>query len=650
MSSSAPIDTSSSAGEVAAEPVPTPVRDWLTARPGRPVLVAALAILGLQVLVRGWLGFRGYFYLDDFAFTGRAATSSVFDHSYLLLSYNNHLMPGSFAWVWVLTKLAPLNFGVVTAVELVLQLVLGVVFLRLLRALFGTRPAILVPFVVGTLSAISLPAFLWWAAALNQLPEQIAMVTALLYQVRYLQTGRRRSGVYGALAVLGGLLFSEKSLFIVPLVVAFTLLYGGAGGPWRRVVILCRRHALVWLAYLVVVVPYTAYYLAAVPSPTRAGADGAALGQLATESYGHALIPGLLGGPWTWRAIGAAGALAGPGDFARVLAVIGFAAIVVTTVALRRRAVLGWALAFGYSVMNLTVLAVSRATFVGPVIGDEYRYVTDLAIVAAIGGALSVLPLAGPWTRGGPVSLPLRGWVQRTAVAPRTRELLAVVPRPREPVVAGLVVIAFAVSATVTSIRYDQYWRVNPARPYLTTLQAQIRAMPKGQVLADQRVPSGVAWALLGDFAFESRIVLAPLPDAEAKFLHAGQTAEDLHVIDDDGRIQPGGIDGVRAEPGPAGACGWRLGPSPVDIVLKPASWPGYWTVRIGYLASDVATATVTAGNTTLPVAFHRGLGSVWFLVTGTVSTVQVSGLSTQATVCTNDVSVGTPVPVPALP
>jgi hypothetical protein len=650
MSSTSSTDTPTSATGVVAEPAPTPVRDWLTARPGRPVVVAGMSILLVQLVVRGWLGFRGYFYLDDFAFTGRAASSAVLDLHYLMLSYNNHLMPGSFAWVWVLTKIAPLNFGVVTSIDIVLQLVLGLVFFRLLRALFGTRPAILVPFVVGTLSAISLPAFLWWAAALNQLPEQIAMVSALLWHVRYLQTGRVRSGVLGAVAVLGGLLFSEKSLFIVPLVVAFTLLYETGGSPWRRIVTSWRRHRLVWGAYLVVLVPYTAYYVLAVPSPARAATDGAALGQLATQSYGHAVIPGLLGGPWTWTPIGAAGALAGPGDFARVLALVAFAAIVIATVAVRRRAALGWAVAFGYSVMNLGVLALSRATFVGPVIGDEYRYVTDLAIVAAIGGALSAFPLAGPWVRGGPLPVPTRDWVLRARTSTRARELWAVLPHPSEWVVAGVLVVSFAVSAGITSIGYDRYWRVNPARPYLTTLQAQIRAMPRGQVLADQRVPSGVAWALLGDYALESRIILSPVPHVAQRFLHAGQTAEDLHVVDGDGRIQRGVIDGVRAVPGPEGDCGWRLGSNPVDIALRPASLPGYWTVRIGYLASAATSASVTAGNTTLTVPFHRGLGSVWFLVTGTVATVDVSGLSTDATVCTNDVSVGTPVPVPATP
>lgn len=635
---------------VPAEPVPTPVRDWLTARPGRPVVVAAAAILALQLVVRGWLGYRGYFYLDDFAFTGRAAASSVLDHHYLLLSYNNHLMPASFAWVWVLTKLAPLNFGVVTSVDIVLQLVLGLVYLRLLRALFGTRPAILVPFAVGTLSAISLPAFLWWAAALNQLPEQLAMVTALLCQVRYLQSGRARRGLLGAVAVLGGLLFSEKSLFIAPLVVAFTVLYESDRGPWGRVVTSWRRHRLVWLGYLLVVVPYTAYYLLAVPSPTRSGADGAALGQLATASFGHAVIPGLLGGPWTWTPIGAAGALAGPHDFARVLALVAFAAIVAGSVAARRRAAWGWALAFGYAVMNLTVLAVSRATFVGPVIGDEYRYVTDVAIVAAIGGALSLLPLAGPWARGGPVTLPTRHWVGRARASTTARELAGALPRVREPVVAGVLVVAFATSATITSIGYDRYWRVNPARPYLTTLQEQLRAIPRGQMLADQRVPGDVAWALLGDYALQSRILLAALPDIGRHFLEPGQTAEDLHVVDQDGRIQRGAIDGVHAAPGPAGDCGWRLGSEPVDITMRPASWPGYWTVRIGYLASAATTATVTAGNTTLTVPFQRGLGSVWFLTSGTVASIQVSGLSSAATVCTNDVSVGTPVPVPVAP
>jgi hypothetical protein len=623
----------------------TPIRDWLTARPGRPVLAGAAAILALQLVLRGWLDFRGFFYLDDFAFTGRAATMSVTDPHYLLLSYNNHVMPGSFAWVWVLTRLAPLSFGPVVVVDLGLQLVLGVVFYRLLRALFGTRPAILVPFAIGMLSPITLPAFLWWAAALNQLPEQIAMVAALLYHVRYLRSGRVRTGVLGAVSVAVGLLFSEKSLFIVPLVVGFTVLYGATGTPWRRVVTLARRHVRVWIAYLVVVVPYTAYYLTEVPSPTRPGADGAALGQLVTQSFAHAILPGLLGGPWTWTPIGVAGALAGPTAFAETLALALFAAIVVLTFALHRRALLGWWLALGYAAMNLTVLAVSRATFVGPVIGDEYRYVTDVAIVAAIGGALSVLQIAGPWANGGPQPLVVRPKVHAWWNTSRMRELRTVLPHPGQGLVAGVLVVAFLVSATVSSLRYDQYWRVNPARPYLTTLRAQLAIAPPDLVLADQNVPAEVAWALLGQYALPSRI-LGPLPDHPA-FLEPGGTTSDLRVIDRGGRIQPAAIYGITATPGQAKNCGWRMGALPVTIPMRrPTDTDGPATARIGYIASADTTGEVTIGTTRLTVPFHRGLGTVWFRTTGQVASVQVSALADDtATVCTNDISVGIPVP-----
>ncbi len=152
----------------------------LIARRAQPVAIVAALLLVAQTAIRAWLGYRGYFFLDDFAFTSRAAKYSLTDlHDYLLQSYNSHLMPGAFAQIWILTKMWPLNFTAVMTVSVVLQVLLGALFYCLLRELFGTRPAILVPFAVFLFTPITLPAFEWWAAALNQLPQQLAMVAAL---------------------------------------------------------------------------------------------------------------------------------------------------------------------------------------------------------------------------------------------------------------------------------------------------------------------------------------------------------------------------------------------------------------------------------------------------------------------------------------
>ena len=347
----------------------------------------AAALVVLQSGLRAWVGYRGYFFLDDFAFTGMAADHSLTDlHGFLLHPYNSHLMPGAFVEVWVLTALWPLNFAAVMTVGVVLQVVVAYAFYRLLTELFGTRPAVLVPFALFLFSPITLPAFVWWAAALNQLPQQLAMITALWCQVRYLRTGRTRIGILGAVATLAGLLFSEKTLLTVPLVAAFTLFWFARGGALRRLSSCWQAHWRVWAAYLVISVPYAGYYLIEVPSPGRSPVSGGDILRLFGSSFGHALDPGLLGGPWTWRPVGFVGALADPGPIGTWVAGFVVAVVAVGSVVWHRHAVFGWLLGIGYALLALGLLAVSRATFIGPLIGDEYRYVTDVAAVAVVGG------------------------------------------------------------------------------------------------------------------------------------------------------------------------------------------------------------------------------------------------------------------------
>ena len=64
---------------------------------------AALILLA-QIALRGWAGYRGYFYLDDFNFTARAAQYGLSPGKFLFRAYNNHLMPGAFVEVWILTE------------------------------------------------------------------------------------------------------------------------------------------------------------------------------------------------------------------------------------------------------------------------------------------------------------------------------------------------------------------------------------------------------------------------------------------------------------------------------------------------------------------------------------------------------------------
>ncbi len=622
-------------------------RDWALARPGRTVGLAAAALLLAQALVRGWIGYRGYFFLDDFAFTGQAAHYPLTAvHDFLFRSYNSHVMPAAFAQVWVLTRLFPLNFPVVMTVNLLLQAGAGYTFYKLLVELFGRRPAILVPLSVFLFSPITLEATVWWAAALNQLPQQWAMAAALLFQVRYLKTGRTRTGLYGVLAVVGGLGFSEKTLLAVPLVAAVTVLWFTGGTAVHRVLTAARSHWRIWAGYLVVVLPYAAAYLVSVPSPARGASTVQDLLQLAGASAGHSLMPGLLGGPWTWHSIGYAGALAAPSTFNAYLAGIVVIGIVGASVAWNRRAALGWVLPVGYAVLDLALLAVSRATFIGPLIGDEYRYVTDVALVAALGGALAVLPIVGSYAAAEPQQLERRAWTEVALAHPQWREIADGIRPPRPASVVAALVLALLASSTYSTVGYDRYWSAIPAKAFVKTVTRELDAAPHGLVLYDKIVPDPVAWALLYPYNLESNF-LRPLRH-QPRYLQVGDSSPTLAVTDDSGHLRLPDIQGIRAMPGPVtNGCGWQLGAQPVTIKLAGTTYPWDWVIRMGYVASADTSAVVRAGETTMTVRLHKGVNEIFMRVVGRISTIGVSALSTPASVCTNDLVIGQVVPRP---
>ena len=605
----------------------------------------AVAIGLLALATRGWVAWRGYYYLDDFTFMAKAVEHHPLDPHYLLEPYNSHLMPGAYLWVWALTHALPFNYGAVVVTTMLVQAVLAVLFYSLLRRLFGSTPLVLVPFAVFVLSPVTLPATLWWAAAVNQVPQQVAVVAVLLAHTAYLRTGRLRQGLAGPLALVGGLLFSEKTLLVVPLVVGLTLMFFTDGSPWQRVLRGVRRHMALWLAYVAVAVPYAAYYLVAVPSPARHPGQGAGIVQLVMESFGRAVLPGLLGGPWTWVQIGYAGALADPSPFAAAVAVVVTTGVVAATCLLRRQAWRGWALALGYALLNLVLLVVSRAAFIGPVIGDEYRYVTDLALVAALGLGLATIPLAGRWHSASVTRLVPRESVRSWLRAPSVRELVAELPRPGLPAGVVAVVVTLAASATWSTLAYDRYWRINPARPYVQTARAELSGASSTPVLAEGYVPPEVAWALLGRYATVGKL-LSPLPHAP-RTLADGPASDTLWMLDPEGRLRRAAVSGFEAKAGPDKGCGWRLGQEAVHIPLRRATLPFSWTLRIGYLASRATSAVVTVNGRATTVPFHAGVGAVFVGVQGAVSDVAVSHVTDDGvTVCTDDVVVGAPVPV----
>ena len=616
-----------------------PFKAWVDAVPGRSILVAATVLMALQLLVRSYVKFGNWFIADDLAFIGRAQTMPFWSSQYLFAGWNGHFMPGAFVEVRVLNALWPMNYLPVGLVDLGLQLLVDVLVYRLLVALFGRRPAILVPLAVYLFSPMTLPAFAWWAAALNQLPGQAALAGVLLAQVRYHRSGRLRYGLLGAVTALAGLMFSEKVLLAVPCVLALTLFYFTDGEPLHRTRSALVRHWRVWAAYLCVVAPYAVFYAIHVPSPVGRPSNLSLTLDTVGTSLTHAVLPALFGGPWNWTPIGliaGVGGIAEPGA-ALVPVTIVSALIVWWSILRRRRAVFAWVIILGYEGVNAVLLGLTRATWVGPFIGAEYRYSTDACIVFVVFGSMAFLQTQGRFVHPAQRLVP-RNWLSGQGAGKGGRWPVSFGAGQVEVATAGTLVCMLVVSGLISTMRYDSTWRLSTIRNYFDVARSDVAAKSHPITISDGAVPENIESALFGKWAFTSNLMAGFTP--KPSFLTRGASTDRLYTFDNAGHLHEATVDGFRNKPGPEPRCGWRVSQAARTVPLQLTTMPWLWTARIGYIASEDAQTTVTVGAVTSRVTIKAGLHALFVMGEGAIDTVSFTGL-TNGALCTDDIAVG---------
>ena len=126
-----------------------------------PVAAVAVALIGLQTVVRAWLAFGGYFYWDDLILVGRAGTQSLVSPAYLFTDHDGHVMPAAFLLGGTITRLAPLVWTWPAVSLVVLQLIASLALLRALWVILDWRPVLLVPLCFALFTPLALPAFAW---------------------------------------------------------------------------------------------------------------------------------------------------------------------------------------------------------------------------------------------------------------------------------------------------------------------------------------------------------------------------------------------------------------------------------------------------------------------------------------------------------
>lgn len=583
-------------------------------RLGRPAAVAA--VLALAELA--WFTvelLRGYFWQDDFTFLYLGATEPL-GAELLLRDYNGHLQPGAFLLSWLVARLAPLNHAVAVLPVVAMHGLALVLCWWLLVRLFGERWAILVPFTMVAFSPLSFALSTWWAYALQLLPVQLALLGALHAHATYLQRPTRLRAAQGFLFVALGLAFWEKALLIPPLLFALTLVL--ADGDLRaRLAGAAGRHRRLWLGYAGALAAYLVIHvvLARADQDSRTPNAGD-LARLAAELVADGLLPAIYGGPWSGNWVGLRG-LAPQLPFA--LALAWALTIVVVIVALRSsglRAVLALSAVVGHLVASVLLVAFTRLGEWAAIIGTDPRYIADALPVAAVFGALALIrPLT-------PISPPLETTQPAGARA-------AAVPLA---LVAALVIgSSVSIASAVPQLRHES------ARSYVENVRAAVTLYPE-LVVYDTPVPQDMLLALLGDYAYVSR-VLGPLQ------LRVDQPTDDLRMFDSTGNLrQIGLVDTVRATPGPVPDCGYLVDRQSVRVPLTAPVHGARRVLHIDYYTTVESSGTIATPGRQFDVRFEPGLHRLYVVADGPIEEVLMYATSG---VCITDVIAGAPLPQP---
>ncbi|MEV6305698.1 hypothetical protein AB0M02_40215 [Actinoplanes sp. NPDC051861] len=596
---------------------------------GITITTVAAVLIAASVAARAAIAQRGYLSYDDFPMLSLAEANALVPN-YLFGLFNNHLMPAGHAVNWLTLRFGGFDYAPFLGLLMAGQAAVSIALYRLLRLMLQPTWMLLVPLAVFLFSPLTLEASSWWAVGINMLPMQLAMVLAVGAQVKYIRTRRRKHLVTLALSVLLGLIFFEKALLTVALVFLMTLCLYAPGGPVRAVITTIRRWWPSWVTLTLISLLFLAGYLSRSTSSLRRPASVNEVVEFVAQMFTHTLIPGLLGGPWSWFPAGDGAPITAPAQPMRFAAIGVVLAFVAFTIWLRGAAAArAWLLVLLYTGLVAGLLGATRMGSVySAVAGAVPRYIADVMVVAAIaiGAALCGLRREG---------------VEEEKRAPR--RLPAFTARFAQPALLGTLAVLLA-SATVSGLRFGDEWSLKAGRDYLANARADLVTMPAGTVFMDEPVPEEVVGSLSQPYNLQSKF-FAPMENGP---VFVTQSRE-VSVFDESGHIRPGWVSGVKAEPGPLSGCGYQLGYGKTTDIPLESEVPAYWhVVRIAYLADRDTSARLRIGIDK-PVAFdvRRGLNAMFLIVWGSGSSVQVEIVDKAASVCSNELHVGELVPAP---
>ena len=601
----------------------------------RGVVLFGIVLIAAQLIWRSLFLSHYFFWQDDFHFLDGALSHS-FTWSYLSQVAAGHWFPGVYAISWVVARAGLYDWGFASTITVVMLVAADLAALRLLRTLFGDRPAILVPLLIYLLCPLSVMDIRFWAAAIELWPLVIAIFMALTAQVHYVRTRRFRHAVAAAAWLAVGLIFNEKALVLPLLLFAITSAFL-MEGPWRRTI----RECLVkyWRAWLLQAVLLACYATALVwslsKSPAKPSVPGTASAVLSftEELVKDTFVPGAIGGPWQWSGSpDAQMASAATPNALAWLAVIVAVAVILASIVPRLYAWRSWAILAGWVLAaDVGPVVIGRLGEMTPgVLAQQTRYVADAVPILAICVGLAFLPLAG------------QPDARRRMAAPDGSQ----VSQAGRLVAAGLVG-AFTIGSvwSVQDLQNTTSGRVSQL--YIANAEAAVAEAPAGTVIADWPVPETVMIGAFGQFGRASEVI-GPTESAVEKTnirwsLQPVGTIDHLLMFGPDGRLYQTAMYGPASIPVPAGQACQRVRHGKAVVRFTSPTFPGVNELRIAYVAAPaVHSVTVSYGGVAQVLAVQEGLHAAYLLERGSVDSVTISGAAMSGRgLCIGDMAAG---------
>jgi hypothetical protein len=602
----------------------------------RGVPLAGLLLIAAQLIWKSAFLSHYFFRQDDFH-VFELALGHPFNWKYLSFVGAGHLIPGVYAIAWVLVRTSLYSWPLASAVTVVIVACADLAALRLLRTLFGSRPAILVPLAVYLLCPLTMPDTGWWSSAVESLPLQLATFMALNAQVCYVRTRRMRHAFAAAAWLLAGLAFFEKAM-VLPLLLLGVTSGFLTEGPWLRAVgRSLARYWRAWVLQLLVLAGYAAVLVTSLrTSSVQPGIPGTSAGvsTFVSEIVKDTLLPGAVGGPWQWfPSPDAEYAYSAPPTALAWLAVLVAVGVAAASIWSRRHAWRAWALLAGWvAAADVAPVLLGRISELGPtVLGLETRYVADAVPVLAVCLGLAFWPVAGQ-----------REDPRRHVAAPGSQA---------GRMVGAAAVGAFVIGSVWSVQAYQNVTSSVPDRVYIANARVAVADAPNGTVIADQPVPPALMLGIFGQDAYASRVIEPMESAAAARRIswtrRPDGTIDHLMVFGSDGRLHEAAVYGQTSAPSSVGRRCQKASHGQVVARFLVPSGAHSQVLRVAYLAAPAAGGagmTVTYGGATQRLAVRPGLHSAYLPVHGSSDAVTVSGPAA-AGLCVGEVQAGIIVP-----